>query len=137
VTFVFSTFQSYLNTEDRTTKALSARSTSAKTDANGIRTHARTNHIRTLGLRSWQDKTEGEIFLQRLRTSSAGSNSPPSGLSRIWASPARYLRHYFFHFWYLVQTLEYGPTVRCPWSSSEPPSLLLGSSTTSRSRRSL
>jgi len=32
------------------------------------------------------------------RTPSAGSNTPPSWLSCIWASPARHLRHYFFHF---------------------------------------
>jgi len=44
-----------------------------------------------------QDKTEE--FLHSLQTSSAGSISPP-GLSRIWASPARHLRH--FHFWPLV-----------------------------------
>jgi len=42
-----------------------------------------------------------------------------AGFSRIWASPAR--QHYFFHFWRLVQTLERGPTVESPWSSSIPP----------------
>jgi len=56
-----------------------------------------------------------------------GSNSPHSGLSlildRTWASPARHLCHYFFHFWPLVQTLERGLTVASPWSSSTPPSL--------------
>jgi len=30
-----------------------------------------------------QDKTEGEFFLQRLRTPLAKSNSPPFGLTRI------------------------------------------------------
>jgi len=45
-----------------------------------------------------QDKTEGEFFLHNLRTLSAGSNSLPSGLSRIRASLERYLRHYFIHF---------------------------------------
>jgi len=45
-----------------------------------------------------QDKTEREFFLQRLRTPSARSNSLPSGLSRIWVSPARHLWHYLFHF---------------------------------------
>jgi len=70
-----------------------------------------------------QDKTEGEFFIQRLWTPSAGSNSPPPWLSRIRASPARNLRHYFFHFWPLVQTLGRGPTIGSPWSSSTPPSL--------------
>jgi len=69
-----------------------------------------------------QDKTEGEFFSQRLRTSSAKSNSPPPGLSRIWASPTRHLWHYF-HFCPLVQTMERDPTVGPPWSSSTPPSL--------------
>jgi len=45
-----------------------------------------------------QDKTKGELFLQRLRSSPARSNSPPFGLSRIWASAARHLWHYFFNF---------------------------------------
>jgi len=38
--------------------------------------------------------------MQRLRTPSAGSDSPSFGLFRIRASPARHLRHlaYFFHF---------------------------------------
>jgi len=57
-----------------------------------------------------QDKMEGEFFLQRLRTSSAKSYSPTSGLSHIRASPAHHLWHYFFHFLPL-QTLERGPTV--------------------------
>jgi len=70
-----------------------------------------------------QDKTEGEFFMQRLRTPSTGYDSPPLWLSRIWASPARHLWHYLFHFWPLVQTLECGPTVGTPWSSSTPPSL--------------
>jgi len=70
-----------------------------------------------------QDKTEGEFFMQRLRTSSAGSDSPPPWLSRIRASPARHLRNHFFHFWFLVQTLGRGPTVGSPWSSPTPPSL--------------
>jgi len=51
------------------------------------------------------------------------SNSPPFGLSRNWASPARYLWHYFFHFWSLVQTLGRRSTVGSPWSSSTPSSL--------------
>jgi len=38
-----------------------------------------------------QDKTEGEFFMQRLRTLSAGSDSPPPGLSYIRVSPARHL----------------------------------------------
>jgi len=38
-----------------------------------------------------QDKREEFFFLQRLRTSLIGSNSPPPGLSRIQASPARHL----------------------------------------------
>jgi len=45
-----------------------------------------------------QEKTEGEFFMQRLRTPSAGSNSPPPWLSRIRASPGRHLRHHFFQF---------------------------------------
>jgi len=68
-----------------------------------------------------QDKTEGVFFMQLLRTSSAGSDSPPSGLSCIRASSTRYLWHYFFHFCPLVQTLERGPTFGSPWSSSTPP----------------
>jgi len=44
-----------------------------------------------------QDKTE-DFFMQRLRTPAAGSDSPPPWLSCIRASPARHLRHYFFHF---------------------------------------
>jgi len=51
---------------------------------------------------------------------------PPSGLSRIWASPARHLWHYFFHFWPLVLTLGRGPTVGSLWSFSTPPSLERG-----------
>jgi len=70
-----------------------------------------------------QDKTEGEIFMQNLRTPSAGSDLPLPGLSRIRASPARHLWHYFFHFWPLVQTLGRGPSVGSPWSSSTPLSL--------------
>jgi len=46
-----------------------------------------------------------------------------AGLSRIRASPARHLWHYFFHFWPLVKTLGRGPTDGSPWSSSTPPSL--------------
>jgi len=69
-----------------------------------------------------QDKKQGEFFMQRLRTPSAGSDSPPC-LSRIRASSARHLRHHFFHFWPLVQTLGSGPTVGSPWSSSTLPSL--------------
>jgi len=38
-----------------------------------------------------QDKTVEKFFLQRLRAPSAGSRPPPSGLSRIWAFPARHL----------------------------------------------
>jgi len=53
----------------------------------------------------------------------SGSNSPPSGLSRISSSPARHFWYYFFHFWPLVQTLGCDPTVVSPWSSSMPPSL--------------
>jgi len=64
----------------------------------------------SLVLLPMQDKTE-EFFLQRLWTLSAGSDSPPSGLSRIWASPTRHLWHYFFRFWPLVQTLGRCPTV--------------------------
>jgi len=62
-------------------------------------------------------------FLLRRQTLSAGSNSPPSGLSHIWASPVRYLWHHFFHLWSLVQTLGRGPTFGSPWNSSTPPSL--------------
>jgi len=39
------------------------------------------------------------------------SNSLPSGLSRIWASPARHLWHNLFHFWPLVQTLWRGSKI--------------------------
>jgi len=46
-----------------------------------------------------QDKTEAEFFMQRLRIPYTGYDSPPPRLSRIWASPARHLWHYFFHFW--------------------------------------
>jgi len=54
----------------------------------------------SLVLLPMQDNTEGEFFLQRLWTPFAGSNSPPSRLSRIWASPARILWHYFhFDLW--------------------------------------
>jgi len=45
-----------------------------------------------------QDEMEGEFFMQRLGTHSAGLDSLPPGLSRIRASPARHLWHYFFHF---------------------------------------
>jgi len=79
--------------------------------------------VDNLVLSHMQDKTEREFFLQRLQTSSAGSKSRPSGLSRIWASPARHCWYYFFHFWPLVQTLERGPTVGSSWGSSAPPSL--------------
>jgi len=67
-----------------------------------------------------QDKTE-EFFLQRLRTPSAGSDSPPPWLSRIQVFPACHLRHHFFHFWPLIQTL--GRRLTIGWSSSTPPSL--------------
>jgi len=60
---------------------------------------------------------------RRWCSSSAGSNLPPPWLSHIRTSPARHLRHYFFHFWPLFQTLGRGPTVGSPWSSSTPPSL--------------
>jgi len=73
-----------------------------------------------------QDKKEGEFFMQRLRTPSAGSGSPPPWLSCIRASPERHLRHHFFHFWPLVQTLGRSPTVGSPWSSSMPSSLERG-----------
>jgi len=53
----------------------------------------------------------------------AGSDSPPPWLSRIRASSAHHLRHHFFNFWPLVQTLRSGPTVGSLWSSSTPPSL--------------
>jgi len=53
-----------------------------------------------------EDKTE-DVFLQCLHSSTAESNSPPSGLSRFRASPARHLWHYF-HLWSLVQTLGRG-----------------------------
>jgi len=43
-------------------------------------------------------------------------------LSRIRASLARHLWHYF-HFWPLVQPLGRGPTVESLWSSCTPPSL--------------
>jgi len=66
--------------------------------------------------------TEGEFFIQRLRTPSTGSNSPPPGLSRIRASPARHLWH-FFYFKPLVQTLGRSPILGSQWSSSTPPSL--------------
>jgi len=46
-----------------------------------------------------------EFFMQRLRTPSAGYDSPPPWLSRIRAFPALHLRHYLFHFWPMVQTL--------------------------------
>jgi len=61
--------------------------------------------------------------MQRLRIPPAGSDSPPPGLCRIRASPARHLWHYFFLFWPLVHTLVRGLTVGSPWSSSTPPSL--------------
>jgi len=57
-----------------------------------------------------QDKTEVEFFLQGLRSLTARSSLPLSGLSRIWASPALHLWHYF-HFLSLVQTLRRGPFV--------------------------
>jgi len=44
-------------------------------------------------------------------------------LPRTRAYPARHFRHYFFHFWPLVQTLGRGLTVGSPWSSSTPLSL--------------
>jgi len=72
---------------------------------------------------SMQDKTEGEFFLQRLRSLTAGSNPPLSGLSRIWVSPARHLCRYFFHLWFLVQVLWRGPTVESLRNSFAPPSL--------------
>jgi len=53
----------------------------------------------SLVLLSMQDKTEGEFFLQSLRTPSIELSSSLSGLSCIWATPACHLWHYFFHFW--------------------------------------
>jgi len=38
---------------------------------------------------------------------SAVINSP-RGLSSIWASPSRYLWHYFFNLWCMVQALGRG-----------------------------
>jgi len=83
----------------------------------------------SLVLLSMQDKT-AEFFLQRRRTSSAGSDSPPPELSCIWASSARHLWHYFFHFWSLDQTFGLGPTVGSPCSSSTPPIPQKGSGST-------
>jgi len=51
-----------------------------------------------------QDKTERSFFLQHLQTPSAGFDSPPPGLSRIQASSAHHLLHYFFHFWPLSRS---------------------------------
>jgi len=79
-------------------------------------------HILLLSPYLCRIKTEGELFLQRLRTPSARYDSPPTGLSYIWASPARHLWHYFFHFWPLVQILGRDPTVVFAWSFSTPPS---------------
>jgi len=62
----------------------------------------------SLVLLPMQDKTE-EFFLQHLHTASAGPYSPPPGLSYTWASMARHLSHYYFHFWPLVQTLRAWP----------------------------
>jgi len=70
-----------------------------------------------------QNKKKGEFFMQRLWTPSAGSDLPPPWLSRFQTSPARHLRHRFFHLWPLVYTLGRGPTVRSPWNSSTTPSL--------------
>jgi len=70
-----------------------------------------------------QDKTEGE-FLQRLRTISAGSDSPHSDLSCIWASLACALSlALFLPFLTSGPDLRPGPTVGFPWSSSTPPSI--------------
>jgi len=69
---------------------------------------------------SVQEKTE-EFFFHRLWSSTAGSNSPPE-LSRIWASPARHLWHYFLHLWPLVLTNGRGPTVGSPRNSFVSPS---------------
>jgi len=80
-------------------------------------------HSLSLVVLPMQDKTEGEFYLQRLRTPFAGSNSLPSGFFRIWASPARHLWHYTSSIWPLVQTLGRGPTVGSSWSSSTLPSL--------------
>jgi len=74
----------------------------------------------SLVLLPMQDKTEEKLFVQRLRTPYAESDSSPPGLSWIWASPACHLWHYFFQFWPLVQTLGHGPTVGSPWSSYTP-----------------
>jgi len=57
----------------------------------------------SLVLLTMQNKTEGKFFLQRLRTLSVGSDSPPPGLFYVWSSPVRHLWHYF-HFWPRVQT---------------------------------
>jgi len=56
-------------------------------------------------------------------SASAKFNSPPSGLPCTWASPARHLWHYFFHFWFLVQT--FGAWPDC-WISAELTSKLDG-----------
>jgi len=68
-----------------------------------FRIEGRGPHHHVEAARCWcsmQDKTEGEFFMQNLRTPSTGSDSPPPWLSRIRASPARHLRHHsIFDLW--------------------------------------
>jgi len=88
------------------------------------RKEGRGPHHHVEAARRWcSQKPEGEFFMQRLRTPSAGYDSPLPWLSHSRASTARHLWHYFFHFWPLVQTLGRGPTAGFPWCSSTPPSL--------------
>jgi len=70
-----------------------------------------------------QDKTEGEVFLQCLRSPTTGSHLPPSGLPRIWASLSSHIWHHstssIFDLWSKLQVR--GPAVGSPWNSSAPP----------------
>jgi len=89
------------------------------------------NHNHSLLLSTYipmQDKTEGEFFMQRLRTPSAGSDS--TGLPRTRATPARHLWHYFFHFLSPVQTLERDCWVSVKFLHASIPRKGSGSTTT-------
>jgi len=60
-----------------------------------------------------QDKTE-EFFMQRLRTPSAGFNSPLLDYPASELIRRAMFGTKFFHFWPLVQTLGCGQTVGSP-----------------------
>jgi len=73
------------------------------------------DHSPCFVLLSMQDKTEEKFFFQRLRTSSAGSNSPSPGLSCI---PSLSARHLCTTYSFLISDPDLGVWPDC-WVSVE------------------